>query len=214
MKFYGVRRGRSTGVFESWEACRQQVFKFPDAEYKAFPTWEEASAFATCTASTTENLSETSQDSPSTPLSRVAIWVDGSCFPQGDGSMRIGWGLLVKQDGREVYRAKGNDIPPEAHRHRNVAGEIFGILKSLEWCKAHGITEVTLYFDYQGLESWATGSWRTKLPFTQSYARAVKASGITIHWIKIKAHSGNQENEIVDRLAKEGAGLELENEKA
>jgi viroplasmin and RNaseH domain-containing protein len=213
MKFYGVRRGRSTGVFESWEACRQQVFKFPDAEYKAFPTWEEASAFATCTASTTKNISETSQDSPSAPLSRVAIWVDGSCFPQGDGSMRIGWGLLVKQDGREVYRAKGNDIPPEAHRHRNVAGEIFGILKSLEWCKAHGITEVTLYFDYQGLESWATGSWRTKLPFTQSYARAVKASGITIHWIKIKAHSGNQENEIVDRLAKEGAGLELENEK-
>jgi ribonuclease HI len=213
MKFYGVRRGRSTGVFESWEACRQQVFKFPDAEYKAFPTWEEASAFATCTAANIDNLSKPSQDSPAISPSRVAIWVDGSCFPQGDGSMRIGWGLLVKQDGREVYRAKGNDIPPEAHRHRNVAGEIFAILKSLEWCQAQGITEVTLYFDYQGLESWATGSWRTKLPFTQSYARAVKASGITIHWIKIKAHSGNQENEIVDRLAKEGAGLELENEK-
>jgi ribonuclease HI len=46
------------------------------------------------------------------------------------------------------------------------------------------------------------------------YAQAVKASGITIHWSKVQAHSGNPENEIVDRLAKEGAmGQEGENEK-
>ena len=80
-----------------------------------------------------------------------------------------------------------------------------GILKALEWCQAEGITEVTLYFDYQGLESWVTGAWRAKLPFTQFYAQTVNASDITIHWIKIKAHSGNPENEIVDQLAKEGA---------
>lgn len=178
------------------------MFKFPDAEYKAFPTWEEASAFVSRTEKISNHRAETIELSSTTP---IAIWVDGSCFPQSDGSLRVGWGLLIKQDEKEIYRAKGNDIPPEALGHRNVAGEIFGILKSLEWCQAQGITEVTLYFDYQGLESWATGSWRTKLPFTQAYARAVEASGITIHWIKVKAHSGNPENEIVDQLAKEGA---------
>ena len=203
MKFYAVRRGRTTGVFDSWDACRKQVHKFPGAEYKAFSTREEAFSFLSPAEKplnkTTETSSEVSSDS------QIAIWVDGSCFPQGDGSLRIGWGLLVKQDGEEVYRAKGNDIPPEAHRHRNVAGEIFGILKALEWCQAEGITEVTLYFDYQGLESWVTGAWRAKLPFTQFYAQTVNASDITIHWIKIKAHSGNPENEIADQLAKEGA---------
>lgn len=208
MKFYGVRRGRTTGVFESWEACRKQVVKFPGAEYKAFPTREEASAFVSGTEKILDNTKPISSNST------IAIWVDGSCFPQRDGSLRIGWGLLVKQDDEEVYRAKGNDIPPEAVEHRNVAGEIFGILKALDWCQEQGITEVTLYFDYQGLESWATGAWRAKLPFTQSYAQAVKASGITIHWSKVQAHSGNPENEIVDRLAKEGAmGQEGENEK-
>ena len=45
MKFYAVRRGRTTGVFDSWDACRKQVFKFPGAEYKAFPTREEAVSF-------------------------------------------------------------------------------------------------------------------------------------------------------------------------
>ena len=211
MKFYAVRQGRTTGVFDSWDACRKQVHKFPGAEYKAFPTREEAFSFLSLDEKPLNKTTETSELSSD---SQITIWVDGSCFPQGDGSLRIGWGLLVKQDGEEVYRAKGNDIPPEAHRHRNVAGEIFAILKALEWCQAQGITEVSLYFDYQGLESWATGVWQAKLPFTQSYARAVKASDITIHWIKVKAHSGNPENEIVDQLAKEGAmDQKIENER-
>lgn len=202
MKYYAVRRGRTIGVFDSWDACRKQVFKFPGAEYKAFPTRDEALAFVSPTSPTLKKSKKTSDDSSD---ATTAIWVDGSCFPQSNGSLRIGWGLLVKKDGEEVYRAKGNDIPSEAVEHRNVAGEIFGILKSLEWCQAQGIVEVSIYFDYQGLESWATGAWRTKLPFTQSYAQTVQTSGITIHWKKVKAHSGNPENEIVDQLAKEGA---------
>ena len=211
MKFYAVRRGRSTGVFDSWDACRKQVHKFPGAEYKAFPTREEAFSFL---SRAEKPLNKTKETSALSSDSQIAIWVDGSCFPQADGSLRIGWGLLVKQDNEEVYRAKGNDIPPEAHRHRNVAGEIFGILKALEWCQAQGITEVALNFDYQGLESWATGVWRAKFPFTQHYSRTVKASNITIHWIKVKAHSGNPENEIVDQLAKEGAmSQKVENER-
>ncbi len=199
MKFYGVRRGRTPGVFTSWDTCRKQVIKFPRAEYKAFPTREEAAAYVSGTEKILDHTTTLSSNST------IAIWVDGSCFPQRDGSLRIGWGLLVKKDGEEVYRAKGNDIPVEALKHRNVAGEILGILKSLQWCQAQGITKVTLYYDYQGLESWATGAWRAKLPFTQSYAQAVKASGITIHWNKVKAHSGIPENEIVDQLAKEAA---------
>lgn len=202
MKFYGVRRGRTTGVFDNWDACRKQVYKFPDAEYKSFPTREEALAFVSPPAPTLQKA----QQKPDISFdSTTAIWVDGSCFPQSDGSLRIGWGLLVKQNNEEVYRAKGNDIPPEAVAHRNVSGEIFGILKALEWCQEQEIAEVAMYYDYQGLESWATGAWRTKLPFTQLYAETVKASGITIHWSKVKAHSGVPENEIVDQLAKEGA---------
>ncbi|MDH5429321.1 MAG: ribonuclease H family protein [Nitrospirota bacterium] len=202
MKFYGVRRGRTTGVFDSWDACRKQVYKFPDAEYKSFSTREEALAFA---SGSTPTLQQPTQRPEASSDSATEIWVDGSCFPQKDGSLRIGWGILIKQAGKEIFRDKGNDIPLEAIAHRNVAGEILGILKSLKWCKAHGINKVTLYFDYQGLESWATGTWRAKLPFTQLYAQTVKASGISIQWVKVKAHSGDPENDIVDQLAKEGA---------
>jgi ribonuclease HI len=202
MKFYGVRKGRMTGIFENWEACRAQVYHFPGAVYKGFSTREEAEAFL--------SPSQTSQSAPTgksqKPTSSIIeIWVDGSCFPQANGSLRLGWGLLVKKNGQEIHRDKGNDIPRTAIVHRNVAGEILAILKAIQWCQSQGITELTIYYDYQGLESWATGDWRAKLPFTQAYAQAVKESGVTIHWVKVKAHSGNPENDIVDQLAKEAA---------
>jgi ribonuclease HI len=207
MKFYGVRRGRITGVFDNWPACREQVFQFPDAQYKSFSTREEAQEFV--------RTGHTSPRPPSPPVhipqsSAIDVWVDGACYPQPNGFMRIGWGVLITKGGQEVYRDKGNDIPHEADVHRNVAGEIWAILKAVKWCQAHHITHITIHFDYQGLESWVTGAWKTKLPFTQMYAQAVRDSGIHIRWEKVKAHSGIAENELVDTLAKEGANLAKE----
>ncbi|MDH5698529.1 MAG: ribonuclease H family protein [Nitrospirota bacterium] len=204
MKFYAVRRGRTTGIFESWDACRAQVHHFPGAEYKAFPNREEAKAFL-LSRSISQSIKPIKKKRTTSSPSSIEVWVDGSCFPQGDGSLRLGWGLLVKKNGAEIHRDKGNDIPEAAMNHRNVAGEILAILKAIQWCQSEEITEMTIYFDYQGLESWATGSWRAKLPFTQAYAQAVNESGLTIHWVKVKSHSGDPENDLVDQLAKEGA---------
>ncbi|MGD9850485.1 MAG: viroplasmin family protein [Nitrospirales bacterium] len=204
MKFYGVRRGRITGVFDNWKACREQVFQFPGAEYKSFSTREEAQQFVRTGEPSSTNPSP---NTTTTATSAMNVWVDGACFPQPDGSMRIGWGVLITKGGREVFRNKGNDIPPEAYVHRNVAGEIWAILKALEWCQANRATDITIHFDYQGLESWVTGAWKAKLPFTQYYAKTVRATGIRIRWKKVKAHSGIPENEMADTLAKEGANL-------
>lgn len=41
-KFYVVWKGRETGIFESWEECKQQIDGFTDAKYKSFPSRELA----------------------------------------------------------------------------------------------------------------------------------------------------------------------------
>lgn len=41
-KYYAVRKDRMTGVFRSWGDCKDEVFRFKGAEYKAFATIEEA----------------------------------------------------------------------------------------------------------------------------------------------------------------------------
>ena len=64
---------------------------------------------------------------------------------------------------------------------------------------------MTIHYDYQGLESWVTGDWKVKTAFTQDYAQFVQSSGLIIHWVKVKAHSGESGNEIVDKLARGAA---------
>ena len=41
-KFYAVRTGHKTGIFTTWDECREAVHKFPGAEYKSFKNKDEA----------------------------------------------------------------------------------------------------------------------------------------------------------------------------
>ncbi|KAM3932591.1 ribonuclease H1-like [Leptodactylus fuscus] len=43
--FYAVRKGRSPGVYKTWEECKEQVDRFPSARYKKFASEEEAWRF-------------------------------------------------------------------------------------------------------------------------------------------------------------------------
>lgn len=43
-KYYVVWHGRETGVFDSWEACKEQTGGFPGAVFKSFPYKEAAEA--------------------------------------------------------------------------------------------------------------------------------------------------------------------------
>ncbi|RMH05629.1 MAG: hypothetical protein D6704_09105 [Nitrospirae bacterium] len=205
-KFYGVQKGRAPGVYTSWAACQAQVTGYPGAKYKAFPSRQEAEAFVRGTSSRLAPFSLADNPELQTATSpAVEIWVDGACLQHAQGGMRFGWAYLIVQNGKEVHRASGHDVPSGARIHRNVAGEITAVLKALAWCHQHGITSATVYHDYQGLAAWAQGSWKAKTPFTQAYVQAVRKSGIQLSWRKIQAHTGIKYNEIVDDLARTAA---------
>ena len=44
-KFYAVRKGRTSGIYESWDEAKAQVDGFKGAEFKGIMTREEAESF-------------------------------------------------------------------------------------------------------------------------------------------------------------------------
>lgn len=44
-KFYAVVEGNMPGVYDNWEACREQVSGFSNAQYKGFATLEDACGY-------------------------------------------------------------------------------------------------------------------------------------------------------------------------
>lgn len=143
----------------------------------------------------------------------VLAWVDGSYIQQGK-SAAAGWGLVVRKGERLLWEAGGSDIPREAYKHRNIAGEVVAVLRLLEWCEREGVGEVVIHYDYAGLSSWATGAWQARTEFTIGYRESVRRSPVRARWRKVLAHSGDPCNERADQLAREAALARLSRERA
>ncbi len=129
------------------------------------------------------------------------IYVDGS-FING----ATGYGAVVLKDNNVVDELSGAVDASEVNETRQVAGELVAAKEALNWCRKHSVSEVSIYYDYLGVEKWATREWKAKQPLTQEYARFVGECPIKIHWRKVDSHTGNRWNDRADALAKKGAG--------
>ena len=132
--------------------------------------------------------------------SEIDIYVDGSYELS---SKRYAFGLVVVKDGVEVHSSFGA-YEDEFSTMRNVAGEVMGAQKAMLYAKEHGYDHVNLYFDYQGIESWAKGTWKRNNLLTQGYFNFYQEmkKTISVTFFKVKGHSGDHFNDRADELAK------------
>ncbi len=130
------------------------------------------------------------------------VYVDGSFIDN-----RVGYGVVILRDGAMVQEFFGAVDDPAVQSMRQVAGELTATLTALAWCRENGLTQVTLFYDYAGIEAWATGKWKTNLDATRTYAATAKdyRAAMRITWRKIASHTGDRWNERADVLAKQGA---------
>ena len=202
-KIYAVRKGKTTGIFYSWDECSASVNGYPGAEYKSFTTKEEANSYLG--NSFAIQIEEEKKDQTNTALdgteSTLTAYVDGS-FDPSIGKYAFGC-ILLTPDG-EIIRESGNGQDPESLAIRNVAGEMLGAMYAVQWAINHGYPSLTIYYDYEGIAKWAQGDWKAKNKRTQQYAEFMngKRSYIQLSFQKVKAHSGDHYNEEVDKLAK------------
>jgi viroplasmin and RNaseH domain-containing protein len=120
-----------------------------------------------------------------------------------------GYGAVILKDGEVIEELSGAVTDSSLAETRQVAGELRAVEEALSWCKRNGVNEVSIFYDYDGIEKWATGAWKTNQALTQGYARAVGSSPIRIRWRKVTSHTGDRWNDRADLLAKRGAGTAL-----
>jgi ribonuclease HI len=131
------------------------------------------------------------------------IYVDGSCIDEN-----VGYGLVVLKDGQIIDELYGPVEDDAAQGMRQVAGELQAAQEAIAWCQEHGTAEVSLFYDYEGIEKWAIGVWHAKKPATQAYAQAAQEWPVVVYWHKVDSHTGNRWNDRADELAKQGARVD------
>jgi len=210
-KFYAVKNGRTTGVFSDWETCKESVAGYPGAEYKGFSTLKEAQVYLGESVLPDGKISEpslkNSQDSDGFDLSADAllVYVDGS-FEASIGKYAFGCVFITPYG--SIYGEYGNGDNEQSLQHRNVTGEMLGAMYAVKTAMMNGFRKVEIRYDYEGIEKWVTGAWRSKTELTQKYTQAMRewSRNIEICFTKVAAHTNVYYNEKADKLAK--AGLE------
>lgn len=228
-KYYAVKNGRNIGIFLSWEECEKQVKGFKGANYKGFKTIEEAKTYLKeknikGSISNSVSLNKLSKNKPSLNASQhekktyalsedntlndfgeVYAFIDGSF---NDKTKMYGYGGFLVSHNKE-YILKGSFTDKEGVMMRNVAGEIEGSMAAVRKAKELNETKLIIYYDYKGIENWATGEWKRNKKKTKEYYDFMKNAMINmdISFRKVKAHSKMKENDRADKLAKESVGI-------
>lgn len=127
-------------------------------------------------------------------MSRLTIYTDGSCSPNpGKG----GWAFVAILPDCECH-VNGGD----KYTTNNVM-EITAVIEALREFKH--IEKFHIYTDSTYVLNCAQGKWQRKknADLWKKYDSYSKGKDIIFEWVK--AHNGNHYNELVDKLAKEGA---------
>ncbi len=233
--YYAVQKGRKPGIYTTWDQCRQQVTGFPGAVYKKFTIKEDAERFANSHAgygSLQASSVKTPRNGKAKAVSSGPVFhslseikkedivnemecVDTEALAYVDGSFMAATkvygygGILMCRDGSfHIFQGHGTD--PELASMRNVSGEIYGSMAAVNTAAKLGMTSLTIFYDYMGIEMWADGQWKTNKEGTKKYAAFIKEmrQKMDIRFVKVEAHTGVRFNELVDQFAKASVGNE------
>ena len=133
----------------------------------------------------------------------LVVYVDGS---YNDALPKYAFGcVFLLPDGR-IFVEYGNGDNPQSLKHRNVTGEMLGAMYAVRAAMMNGYSSIEICYDYEGIEKWVTGAWRSKTELTQKYAAAMQEWGksIRITFTKVAAHTNVKYNELADQTAKRG----------
>lgn len=231
-KYYAVKVGMTTGIFETWEECKASVDGYPGALYKSFKNLSDACAYldlegkqlslfdinasdlqsvfsdaihVNAHTSPISNEEASGTDVPFSNSIKAVAYVDGSF---NVSTNEFGYGVVMFHDNRQIHLSDSfND--EEMASMRNVAGEIYGSMAAMEYAIKNNVQSLTIYYDYMGISKWCTGEWKTNKKGTTLYKKYYEQAKkkVNISFEKVKGHSGDKYNDLADSLAKKACGV-------
>ncbi|CAG8473947.1 39711_t:CDS:2 [Gigaspora margarita] len=198
--YYAVLNGRKKGIYKTWEECKAQVSKFPNAKFKKFYNIKEAQDFI-------EGKKNIVKNDPNS----LQVWTDGSAFENGTTNTRAGIGVFWKDNDIQNL---SEHVPGDQTNNR---AEIYAVIRAIEICKDK-VKPLNIMTDSKyvinAMKFWIKNWERNN--YISYRNKPVKNSDLFKHlkslidyrigavkFVYVRGHMGNYGNEQADRLAKQ-----------
>ncbi|NFA43416.1 ribonuclease HI [Clostridium botulinum] len=189
-------------IVDSWAECLTYVKGVKNAKYKSFTDISEAKEFL---SSSTTLLSKSEGNYPNDCLH---IYVDGS---YNISTMQYSYGVVAVKNDIVEYVDSGIGESEPNNNIRQIAGELKGAVKGVEYALKCGEKKVVIFHDYAGICYHATGAWERRENSSKEYYKTMQElmnSGIEIIFVKVDSHTGDLFNELADEKCKEALNIE------
>ena len=229
MKYYAVRVGRKTGIFNTWDEAKEQVNGFSNARYKSFSTYAEAEQFmhhqdnATSLQNHKAKSTKTvynGTDSAKKSHYFATIYTDGGCRNTGNKkgdhvhqNDKSAWAYLIinESDGQSFHDSKG------AFGATNNQMELTALKEALYKLVKLGYNSKDLLFrldskyvltpiQTNNLAKWQANNWRgingkpvANVKLWQDIFKLLQVFPYA-RFEWVKGHDGHRGNEFVDGL--------------
>ena len=196
MKFYAVKKGNQTGIFECWADCQTATKGYSSPEFKSFTTKEEAEAYLQNRDFWVEKVEKDNSDG------YLVAFTDGS---YDKDLKRYSYGVkFIRPDGSEedICGYGSNQAYIDSN---NIIGEIFGVINALDWAISNEFEKIKIYHDYEGLSKWISGDWTANSKAAKMYISLYELKFkdfLEVRFEKVPGHSNVIYNEKADQLAK------------
>jgi viroplasmin and RNaseH domain-containing protein len=188
-------------IVNTWAECLTYVKGVKGAKYKSFESIDDAKAYLN------EGSRMLKKSDENYPKDCIHAYVDGS-YNSSDG--RYSYGVVCVNNNVVEYIESGADKDISERNIRQIAGELKGAIRAVEYALRQGQSRVVLFHDYEGIAHHATGAWERKEESSISYYNNMQElmnSGIEVIFVKVDSHTGDLFNELVDEKCKECLGI-------
>ncbi|MVX66225.1 reverse transcriptase-like protein [Clostridium chromiireducens] len=189
-------------MVDTWAECLTYVKGVKGAKYKSFESIDEAKAYLN------EGSRMLKKSDEKYPKDCIHAYVDGS-YNSSDG--RYSYGVVCVNNNVVEYIESNAEKNLSGGRDiRQIAGELKGAVKAVEYAIENGQKKIVVFHDYEGIAHHATGAWGRKEESSIEYYNKMQElmkSGIEIIFVKVDSHTGDLFNELVDEKCKECLGI-------
>lgn len=208
-KVYAIKEGFNSNTNEkienrivhTWAECLKYVKGVKGAKYKSFEDINEAEKFLNDAGNILK------KEDNNYPEDCLHIYVDGS---YNSSTEEYSYGMVAVKNEVVLHIESGSGKSDSAKNIRQIAGELEGAVKGVEYALRSGEVKVVIFHDYVGICYHATGFWDRKEESSKEYymkMQEIMNNGMEVIFVKVDSHTGDLFNELVDEKCKEKLGI-------